>query len=105
MLSLAVGLVSFGRCVLGGNGGSDLCPCPDAGVGCCPHLPRSGVPFGRSGVFDHCEPAFSPSFCKNHSACPHSHGLFVLSGRACGRGNKKSFEKSKKGLSKMAGMV
>lgn len=105
MLSLATGLVFFGCFVLAGNCHRDICPCLVAGQWSDSDLLRNDV-FGRGcGIFNHTEPNFDAYFCSLFPVVVGPCRMDVDSGPLCGGENKKSFTKSKKGLSKMDQMV
>ena len=105
MLLVAVAVVSVGCHILGGDGGDCVCPCPGIGQRSGAHLPRRGVFAGRHPVFDHGQPHVAPHFCSKFPVDLRDCSIFFDTCRVCGWENKKSFEKSKKGLSKMVEMV
>ena len=69
------------------------------------HLPWRGIFAGRRSVPDHGQSHFAPHFCSKFSVDSRDCSIFFDTCRVCGWENKKSFEKSKKGLSKMVEMV
>ena len=102
---MALAVVSVGCHILDWDGGGGVCPRPGFGQWGGAYLPWRGIFAGRRGVPDHGQSHFAPHFCSKFSVDSRDCSIFFDTCRVCGWENKKSFEKSKKGLSKMVEMV